>query len=185
MTPLVHRTSKLLAVLIAYDGSITPYVRVRQRGTMRETLNPHEDSVVARQPVNFTFSTIKQNPDGLEVVEAMASIELTCWRPHYPFVTTAFIGAAADWPFGAGDLPQRGATTPGIMRNEFSISFDPASRRASWTNTDLGRGTLQLDELELEMFYFTFRIYGRTKGNAGRLNITGGWAFQGRTEFVV
>jgi hypothetical protein len=177
MNLLEHKTEKLLAVAIAHDGSLTPHVRIRKGAAMSERLQLQNPTVRINQPVTLTAAL-----DAGE--QGVASVELSCWRPTYPFVTSFFLGKRSDWPFGEGDLPQVGATAPGT-RDEFSVTFDPATRKVSWKNTTYASGEVTLDPNNLPMVYFTLRLFRREAAPQAEMRVLNGPAFEGKLPFRI
>lgn len=177
MNLLQHKTEKLVAVAIAHDGYITPYARVRNGAAMsdRLALNPNRER--ATEAITFTSKVEPGN-------QAMVSLELGCWRPSYPFVNSFFIGERSDWPFGEGDLPQVGATSPGT-RDEFNVTFDPVTKKVSWQNTNFAQGSLTLDSANLPMIYVTLRLFRRETTPQAQLKITGSQIFNGKAPFRI
>lgn len=179
MKLLKNKTQRLLAASIAHDGKIVVYAR-RRTGTAKgmRDLVPANLSAVTKASTTFSFS-LAPGVDGL------VSIELGCWRPHYPFVNSFYVGENSDWPFGAGDLPQVGETAAGVDRHRLEFTFHPRTRRLTWQNTKFVSGQLQLDDTNLVMAYLSVRLFsGGTKPQAG-LEIKGGPKFAGRNSFEV
>lgn len=179
MKLLKNKTQRLLAASIAHDGKIVIHAR-RRTGTSRgmKDLLPAGLSAVARTPTRFTFSL---EPG----VDALISIELGCWRPYYPFVTSFHVGENSDWPFGAGDLPQVGETAAGVDRHRLEFAFDPRKRRLTWQNTKSVSGQLQLDDTDLVMAYLSVRLFAAARKPQARLEIGGGLKIAGQASFEV
>lgn len=177
MKLLKRKTQKLLAAAIAHDGKITLYARKRSGAAMKD-LPPTGRAAVSDLPTNFSFSVVPGT-------EAVVSVELSCWRPNYPFVSSFYIGAESDWPFGAGDLPQVGATTPNVGRDSFEFTFNPVTRLVSWTNTGFASGRLQLDDTNLTMTYLSIRLFSATATPQATMELWGGITFGNQTKFRI
>lgn len=166
MNQLKHKTEKLLAVALTYDGYVTPYIRERQGSTMKDRTVPKPRKV--HGAINLTF-----NIDAAS--QGLLSLELDCWRPHYPLVTSFYLGHDSDWPFGEGDLPQAGTTTPSVpgSRNTFTVNFAANAGAITWQNSPYATGRLALSTPSLEMMFVTLRIFKSGSGKQAHLHIDG------------
>lgn len=166
MNQLKHKTEKLLAVALTHDGYVTPYSRERHGSTMKDKTVPKPRKVHAS--INLVFH-IEETSQGL------VSLELDCWRPYYPLVTSFYIGFDSDWPFGEGDLPQAGTTTPATpgSRNTFTVNFAANSGVIAWQNSPYASGRLALSTPSLEMMFVTLRIFKSGTAKQARLQIEG------------